>query len=456
MNIKEKTMKKYLIRSIVVLIVLCLCGCDHKEVIQDTIEPVEDSSLVLGDERFDEYLPLLKDKRVALFTNQTGILGDRIYDQNGKEIDKSTISDLIPFGLDQNGNPVNYGPHILDVLIEKGVDVRCVFSPEHGFRGNSGTGEAIDNSIDEKTGVPILSLYDGDSNYPSKEHMELFDILLADMQDIGLRYYTYYISLYYLMDACAMNGKTLIILDRPNPNGFYVDGPILCPDYRSKVGVLPIPVVYGMTWGELAGMINGEGWLTSGKDSLDLFVIPCLNYSHQDKTSLILRPSPNIKDMRAVYLYASTCFFEYSCISVGRGTDHPFEIYGSPYLKDLEGNDFTFTPVTMEGAPSPQFENEICYGRNLSDLALDDIHEAQINPEYLISAYRQFHEKYPDLPFFKEPDINGIYWIDYLSGSSKLREMIIEGKSSQEIKDSWKEDVERFKIQRRPYLIYPE
>ena len=449
-------MKRYLVVIILLSTVLFLFGCKEKVLPEDPVELKNDDLLVLGDERFDEYLPLLKDKRVALFSNQTGILGDRIYDLNGNEIDKNTINDLVPFGEDQNGDPVQYGPHILDVLIEKGVDVRCVFSPEHGFRGNSGAGEAIDDSIDEKTGVPILSLYDGDSNYPSKEHMELFDILLVDMQDIGLRYYTYYISLYYLMDACAMNGKTLIILDRPNPNGFYVDGPILCPDYRSKVGVLPIPVVYGMTWGELAGMINGEGWLTSGRDSLNLFVIPCLNYSHQDKTSLILRPSPNIKDMRAVYLYASTCFFEYSYISVGRGTDHPFEIYGSPYLKDLQGNDFTFVPVAMEGAPSPQFENEICYGKDLKTIPLEDIHNAQINLDYIIDAYRQFKEKYPESSFFGDPDINGYYWIDYLSGSSRLREMIIEGKNSRQIKDSWKEDVERFRVQRRPYLIYPE
>ena len=449
-------MKKHISVIFVILFCFTLFSCNQKEDKEETIEPNEEKRLVLGDERFDEYLPLLKDKRVALFTNQTGIVGDKIYDQNDNEINHEAINDLLPFGQDENGDPIKYGPHILDVLLEKGVDVRCVFSPEHGFRGNSGAGETVDDSIDEKTGVPILSLYDGDSHYPAKENMELFDILLVDMQDVGLRYYTYYISLYYLMDACAMNNKMMIILDRPNPNGFYVDGPILDPAYRSKVGVLPIPVVYGMTWGELAGMINNEGWLVSGKNSCKLIVIECLNYSHQDKTSLIYRPSPNIKDMRAVYLYASTCFFEYSVISVGRGTNNPFEIYGSPYLKDLEGNEFSFTPIAMEGAPSPQFENEICYGKDLRMIPLETIYNAQIDLDYLIDAYRQFKEKYPEISFFGEPDINGYYWIDYLSGSSELREMIIEGKSSGQIKDSWKQDIELFRIQRRPYLIYPE
>ena len=203
-------------------------------------------------------------------------------------------------------------------------------------------------------------------------------------------------------------------------------------------------------------MIVGEGWLSKGKDSLDLTVVPCLNYDHQKKTGLILRPSPNIKDMRAVYLYASTCFFEYSVISVGRGSDNPFEIYGSPYLKGLEGNDFTFTPVSMEGALAPQFEDQICYGKDLRNIPLEKIYDDQINLDYLIDTYRQFNEKYKDLSFFGDPDINGYYWIDYLSGSSSLREMIIEGKTAEEIKASWNDDIESFKILRRPYLLYPE
>ena len=449
-----KMMKKCLIKFMIISFVLCLFGCRQKEIIEDI--PQVDDSLILGDERFEEYLPMLKNKRVALFTNQTGIVGDKIYDLNGNEIDKDTINDLVPFGEDGKGDLVQYGPHILGVLIEKGFDVTCFFSPEHGFRGNSDAGAAIDDSADEKTGVPLLSLYDGDSHYPAEDDMELFDILLVDMQDIGLRYYTYYISLYYLMDACAMHNKSVIILDRPNPNGFYVDGPILHKEYASNVAVLPIPVVYGMTWGELSQMINHEGWLVAGKDSCDLTIIPCLNYDHQLKTSLILRPSPNIKDMRAVYLYASTCFFEYSVISVGRGTDHPFEIYGSPYLKNIEGYAHTFTPVSMEGAKYPQYEDEICYGKNLRGIPLNEIHSAQIDLNYLIDTYKKFHEKYPDISFFGDPDINGYYWIDYLSGSSSLREMIIDGKNAQEIKASWAQEIEDFKDLRRSYLLYPE
>lgn len=381
-----------------------------------------DLPLVLGDEQFDTYIPLLADKRVALFSNHTGIVGDK-------------------------------DRHILDALIEHDVNVTAVFSPEHGFRGTEDAGESVNDSIDEKTGVPILSLYRGNSHYPSAEDMETFDTLVVDMQDVGLRYYTYYISMYYLMDACASTGKEVIILDRPNPNGFYVDGPILQEKYKSRVGQLPIPIVYGMTWGELAQMINGEGWLTSGKDACNLTVIPCLNYTHDMKTTLIRRPSPNLKDMRAVYLYASTCFFENTYVSVGRGTDKPFEIYGSPYLPQ-ETNPYTFTPQDMEGANNPPFEGELCYGKDLSDIPLEDIWAAGIDLNYLIDAYNDFHEAHPDMDFFDNEPNGAKYWIDYLSGSDDLRKQIIAGKSADEIKASWQDDIEAFKAQREPYLLY--
>ena len=381
-----------------------------------------DLPLVLGDEQFDTYIPLLADKRVALFSNHTGIVGDK-------------------------------DRHILDALIEHDVNVTAAFSPEHGFRGTEDAGESVNDSIDEKTGVPILSLYRGNSHYPSAEDMETFDTLVVDMQDVGLRYYTYYISMYYLMDACASTGKEVIILDRPNPNGFYVDGPILQEKYRSRVGQLPIPIVYGMTWGELAQMINGEGWLAAGKDACNLTVIPCLNYTHDMKTTLIRRPSPNLKDMRAVYLYASTCFFENTYVSVGRGTDKPFEIYGSPYLPQ-ETNPYTFTPQDMEGANNPPFEGELCYGKDLSDIPLEDIWAAGIDLNYLIDAYNDFHEAHPDMDFFDNEPNGAKYWIDYLSGSDDLRKQIIAGKSADEIKASWQDDIEAFKAQREPYLLY--
>lgn len=324
-------------------------------------------NVILGDEQLDVYLPLLEGKRVALFSNHTGIVGDKTSSAGEWSVDTH-------FGLDADGNELIYGEHILDVLVAEGVNVVAVFSPEHGFRGTEDAGETIDDSVDEKTGVPLLSLYeDEDTHSPAQEDMDKFDILLVDMQDVGLRYYTYYLSMYYLMDACARDGKEFIILDRPNPNGFYVDGPILKEEYKSNVGQLPIPVVHGMTWGELAQMINGEGWLSSGKDACDLTVIPCQNYTHQTKTALIRNPSPNIKNMRAVYLYASTCFFENTQMSVGRGTEFPFEAYGSPYVKGLEGFDFVFAPVSMSGALEPPFMNQECYGVDLRNVPIEEI-----------------------------------------------------------------------------------
>ena len=410
--------------------------------------------VVLGDEQFDEYMPLLEDKRVALFSNHTGIVGDETETAPGRGWIKDPS--LIRFGKDGSGRDISYGQHILDALIEHGADVTAIFSPEHGFRGTADAGESVDSSVDEKTGVPILSLYNRDSHYPSDEDMDRFDTLVVDMQDVGLRYYTYYISLYYLMDACAAHDKEVIILDRPNPNGFYVDGPILKEGFESGVGRLPIPVVYGMTWGELAGMINGEGWLEAGKDKLKLTVIPCKDYTHQTKTALIRNPSPNIKDMRAVYLYASTCFFENTAFSVGRGTEYPFEVYGSPALKDSEDFEFFFTPHSMDGALTPPFEGQKCTGRDLREKPLKEIWEAGVDPEYILEAYHAYMETSPDRDFFGTPDKKGRYWLDLLSGSDELRKSIIAGKTAEEIKDSWQEDIEAFKKQRKPYLLYEE
>ncbi len=398
---------------------------DDKYEFTDKILYRKGTNVILGDEQFDEYTSMLENKRVALFSNQTGIVGDDIAS----------------------------GKHILDALIEHGVDVTAIFSPEHGFRGKADAGENVNNSVDEKTGVPILSLYQSNSHYPSKEDMDKFDTLVVDIQDVGLRYYTYYISMYYLMDACASSGKDVIILDRPNPNGFYVDGPILKDEYKSGVGKLPIPVVHGMTLGELARMINGEGWLEAGKDACNLTVIPCLNYTHDTKTELVTDPSPNLKDMRAIYLYASTCFFENTYVSVGRGTDMPFEVYGSPFLSK-DKNSFSFTPKSMEGAIRPPFENETCYGRDLRDLSFEEIWEKGINLEYLISAYNDFHEENPDLDFFAMQKNGDKYWIDLLSGSDDLRKQICAGKSAEEIKASWQDDIESFKEQRKQYLLY--
>ena len=348
MTVVINKMNKIMLWLLVVILILPVAGCGGGSNTSTNTK----SSIILGNEQFDTYIPLLEGKRVALFSNHTGIVGDVTSSEieENDNYDNNSSSDLIHFGLDADGNNLSYGEHILDALLRYGVNVTAIFSPEHGFRGTEDAGANIDDFVDEKTGIPILSLYANNTHSPSSEDMGKFDALIVDMQDVGLRYYTYYISMYYLMDACAVAGKEFIILDRPNPNGFYVDGPILKDAYKSGVGQLPIPVVYGMTWGELAQMINGEGWLTAVKNACKLTVIPCKNYTHQTKTRLIRNPSPNIKDMRAVYLYASTCFFENTAVSLGRGTEFPFEAYGSPYLKGVEGFDFTFTPVSMSGA----------------------------------------------------------------------------------------------------------
>lgn len=461
MNFKNKFF--ILIQSVIIItFVFSLVGCggssNHSN--KQTISESESERIILGNEQFDLYIPMLNGKRVALYSNHTGIVGDKIFQEDGSqaditngnsEIDKS----LIQFGTDSEGNEIFYGEHIIDALIEKNVNVVAIFCPEHGFRGTEDASATIDNSVDEKTGVPILSLYaDNTHHSPSSEDMAKFDTLVIDMQDVGLRYYTYYIGMYYLMNACAAANKEVIILDRPNPNGFYVDGVILQDSYKSVVGQLPIPTVHGMTWGELAQMINGEGWLESGKNSCNLKVIPCKNYSHDKKSYLIRKPSPNIKDMRAVYLYASTCFFENTLISVGRGTEFPFEVYGSPYLENVEGFNFSFTPRSIEGATNPPFENETCYGEDLRNIPIENILSAGINLDYLVRAYRAVKTKSPDESFWGTPDKNGIYWIDKLSGSDELRKMIDNGKTAQEIKASWENDIEFFKKQREPYLIY--
>ena len=424
----------------------------------------EDSDIILGDERADIYLPLLDGKRVALFTNQTGIVGNRIETATDSLKDKEDAGsdsltgeeDLIPFGQTMDGSSVEYGEHIVDALVRQEVNLTVIFVPEHGLRGKDDAGAQVLDSVDEKTGVPAVSLFGSGSAYPSSGDMDRFDTLVIDIQDVGLRYYTYYITMYYLMDACAAAGKEVIILDRPNPNGFYVDGPILQDEFVSGVGILPIPVVHGMTLGELAQMFNGEGWLSGGKDACLLTVVPCENYTHQTKSSLVINPSPNLKDMRAVYLYASTCYFENTAFSIGRGTEFPFEIYGSPYITDNDEFDFSFTPVSMEGASSPDFEGQECYGKDLRGIPLRQIWDEKINLEYVIDAYHALQEQNPGISFFGQPDGSGHYWIDILFGTDRVRRMIEEGAGPREIEQSWQTEVEDFKEQRRPYLLYDE
>lgn len=410
--------------------------------------------VVLGDERFEEYQPLLQGKRVAVFSNQTGIVGDKVTGSKladalaeyggcfpRKRVDEIS---LIPFTEPSvPGGKIEYGQHIVDALIEKGVDVKAIFSPEHGFRGNADAGEHVSSSVDEKTGVEILSLYEKGSRIPSKEKTDKFDVLVIDIQDVGLRYYTYYITMHHLMEACARDGKQVVILDRPNPNGFYVDGPVLDMKFKSGVGWLPITTVHGMTLGELALMINGEKWLENG--TCDLTVVPCLNYTHNTRYSLILPPSPNIKDMRAVYLYSSTCYFEGTVVSLGRGTQFPFETYGHPAMT---GYSFSFVPRSIPGAKSPQFLDEECHGVDLRRKPLRDIWAEKINLEYVIDAYRNLNmgDK-----FFGKNN-----FFELLAGVDWFRSMIWNGSSAAEISARWASDVENFRSRRAPYLLYPE
>ena len=355
------------------------------------------------------YFPLLEGKRVAVMTNQTGMAGDE---------------------------------HLVDLLLSHNHNLVGIFSPEHGFRGTADAGEHVSSSVDEKTGIPIWSLYGSGNGKPSAEKMKAFDILVFDLQDVGLRFYTYYASMARLMDACAEHGKKMIVLDRPNPNGMYVDGPILDMKHKSGVGWLPIPVVHGMTLGELALMINGEGWLPE-KRVCDLTVIPCENYTHQTRYVLPIAPSPNLPNNHAIYLYPSTCLFEGTVMSLGRGTPYPFEVYGHP---DYNGSAFSFTPRSMPGARKPPLLNKKCYGVDLRELPDEQIITAGFDLSYLIDAYRNLNI---GNKFFTS-------FFEKLVGVDYIRQEIIAGKTAEEISKRWHCEVEQFKQQRKPYLLYEE
>ncbi|MBQ9463342.1 MAG: DUF1343 domain-containing protein [Bacteroidales bacterium] len=402
--------------------------------------------VILGDEQFDRYLPLLEGRRVALLSNQSGIVGDKVENwclQGGEDVTEATVG--IPFGEPSDpAEPVTWGPHILDVLLDNGVNVTAIFSPEHGFRNMADPGESVNSGVDEKTGVPILSLYEKGSYMPSAENMSKFDVLVVDIQDVGLRYYTYYVTLQHLLDACAAYGKKAVILDRPNPNGFYVDGPILDMRFKSGIGSLPIAMVHGMTLGELALMMNGEGWLKDGL-KCDITVIPCKNYTHQTRCTLVMPPSPNLKDMRSIYLYSSTCFFEGTEVTAGRGTAWPFEIYGHPAMED---RGFSFTPRSIPGAKKPRYQDRLCYGVDLRSEPLRKIWDGQINMEYLLDACRHMPS---DSAFFMKRN-----HFELQIGVDWAREMVLSGAPAEQIRSRWKNDVTRFMEQRRPYLLYEE
>ena len=356
--------------------------------------------IILGAERTDTYLPLLKNKKVGIIANQTSIIGIT---------------------------------HLVDTLICLGIDIVKVFSPEHGFRGKADAGAKIEDGIDVKTGLPIISLY-GNNKKPKAEQLQEIDILVFDIQDVGARFYTYISTLHYILEAAAELEIPLIVLDRPNPNGHYVDGPILDTAFRSFVGMHPIPIVHGMTIGEYAKMINGENWIAS---NCDLTVIEIENYTHEMSYDLPIKPSPNLPNARAINLYPSLCLFEGTTISIGRGTPYPFQHFGAPYLESY----YSFTPKSGAGSKFPKHENIVCFG---TDLRFQENYLTAINLNWVVEAYKQCPEK--------EKFFNTFF--DKLAGTDKLRKQIIAGKKAKEIKANWQEGLEEFKRIRGKYLIY--
>lgn len=360
-----------------------------------------------GAERTEAYVGKLKGKRVAILANQTSMVGTT---------------------------------HLVDTLHAIGVDITAIFAAEHGFRGDKGAGEKITGGVDPRTGIKIVSLYGG-SKAALDAAMRGCDLVVVDIQDVGTRFYTYYITMLRLMNRCAALGKEMMVLDRPNPTGHYVDGPILDMKHKSGVGALPIPVVHGMTLGELAMMINGEGWLDQGR-KCRLSVVRCTGYDHRTFYTLPVAPSPNLPDMTAIYLYPSLCYFEGTPVSLGRGTDKPFKVYGHPRMR----GDYDFTPQSTAAAPAPPCLGQRCHGYDLSGLGMEELRSKRIDLTYLITAYREsgLGDKF-FTPFFEK-----LIGVDY------VREMIVAGKSAEEISKMWEGDVEKFKAMRRPYLLYAE
>lgn len=356
-----------------------------------------------GADNFEKYIPLLKDKKVGIVTNQTGLLSNK--------------------------------KHVVDFLLEKKINIQTIFAPEHGFRGTADAGEHVVDGKDSKTGLSIISLY-GDNKKPKPEQLSGIDVMIFDLQDVGARFYTYISSLHYVMEACAENNVPLIILDRPNPNGGIVDGPLLEKEFTSFVGMHPIPLLHGMTIGEYAKMINGEKWLKNAAQC-KLTVIPCVNYNRKMDYSLLAKPSPNLPNDQSINLYASLCLFEGTNVSMGRGTEKQFQIYGSPYLAKTN---FSFTPKPNFGAKDPVYNGVECFGEDLTTYPK----LKQLELKWLLKAYQNTSDKTKFFnPFFTK-----------LAGTKKLQQQIESGISEDTIRKSWVKDLEAFKKMRMKYLIY--
>ncbi len=389
---------------------------------------ISQKKIIPGAERMEVYIPLLKGKTVAVFANQTSMVQHT---------------------------------HLVDTLMKSGVKVVKIFGPEHGFRGNVNDGEKVENFIDKETGIEVISLY-GKHNKPTKEDLEGTDIMLFDIQDVGTRFYTFISSLQYYMEAAFENSKPLLILDRPNPNGFYVDGPVLDLKYKSFVGMQPVPIVYGMTLGEYAFMIAGEKWLGDAankkysfyqhaENSVDtlfhFLVIKCVNYDHNSKYVLPVRPSPNLPSIQSIYWYPSTCFFEGTVLSEGRGTDKPFQLFGHPSLpKDL----ISFTPGSREGATNPKLNGQVCYGWDISGTPAQVLAKVdnKIQLKWIMQAYKLFPDK--ENFFLKTSHFNR------LAGNDLLMQQIKNGISETEIRKTWEPALSNFKKIRKKYLLYKD
>lgn len=406
--------KLYLLPIILIMITSCSSALNNDLKNNGTHNSsIENCIIKPGAENMHLYLHLLSDKKVGLVTNQTGVV--------------------------QN-------THLVDTLLSYEIKLIKIFCPEHGFRGTADAGEKVDDNIDNTTGLPIISLY-GNNRKPTKQQMQDLDIMVFDLQDVGVRFYTYISTLHYVMEACAENNIPLIVLDRPNPNAHYVDGPVLNPKkINSFIGMHPVPVVYGMTIGEYAKMINGEKWLDNGV-KCDLKVIPIKNYSHNTPYSLPINPSPNLPNDRSIELYPTLCYFEGTVISIGRGTNKQFQIIGHPKFKDVEQATYTFTPKPNIGAQNPKLLNELCYGFDLSsDNSIFDIDRYKLNISVIIKAYNLFPDKEN---FFIKNN-----FFDLLSGNTEFKKQILNNISEKEIRESWEPELSEFKKIRERYLIY--
>ncbi|RLD26234.1 MAG: DUF1343 domain-containing protein [Bacteroidetes bacterium] len=413
--------KNTVLFPIIIGIVLVLISCssnDRKKSAQNNeiLKQVQDDKVVIvGANQIGKYLSLLNGNKVGIVANQTSV----IFKDGRRKTEDGSFT------------------HLVDSLVSLKVDVKKIFAPEHGFRGTADAGEKVKDGIDTKTGLPIISLY-GKNRKPRAEHLKNIDVMVFDIQDVGARFYTYISTLHYVMEACAEQNIPLLILDRPNPNGHYVDGPILEPEHQSFVGMHPVPVVHGMTIGEYAKMINGEEWLENGVQC-DITVIPIKNYTHNTSYSLPIKPSTNLPNDKAINLYPSLCFFEGTNISIGRGTDKQFQVYGSPFTADEDIN-YCFTPQPNEGAKYPKHQGIECCGFDLTnEVQLNEIH---LN--YLIGAYASSLNKEE---FFND-------FFTKLAGTKKLQQQIEQGLTKAEIKATWKDGLEAFKTKRNKYLIY--